>query len=75
MEKRGKPVRKEFSKLYWSSNYSLLRLGKGPKIKKRENMVFDHRGGEGVTQNQILIQTSFYSGNFAIFSANIRNSE
>ena len=24
-------------------------------------MVFDHRGGEGVTQNQILIQTSFYS--------------
>ena len=25
-------------------------LGKGPKIKKREIMVFDHQGGEGVTQ-------------------------
>ena len=24
-------------------------FGKGPKIKKREIMVFDHRGGEGVT--------------------------
>ena len=22
-------------------------LGKGPKIKKRESMVFDHRGGGG----------------------------
>ena len=34
-------------------------LGKGPYIKKRESMVFEHRGeGEGVTQNQILIQIS-----------------
>ena len=38
-------------------------------------MVFDHRGGEGVTQNQIPIQTSFYSGNLAIFSENLKNSE
>ena len=38
-------------------------------------MVFDHQGGEGVTRNQILIQTSFYSVNLAIFSANLKNSE
>ena len=39
-------------------------------------MVFDHQGGEeGVTQNQILIQTSFCSVNLAIFSANLENSE
>ena len=50
-------------------------LGKGPKIKKRESMVFDHRGGEGVTQNQILIQSSFYSVNLAIFSDNLKFSE
>ena len=50
-------------------------LGKGPKIKMRESMVFDHRGGEGVIQNQILIQTSVYSVNFAIFSENLKNSE
>ena len=43
-------------------------LGKGPKIKKRKSMVFDHWGGEGVSQNQIIIQTSFYSVNLAIFS-------
>ena len=50
-------------------------LGKGPKIKKRESMVFDYRGGKGVTQNQILIQTSFYSVNLTIFSANLKTSE
>ena len=38
-------------------------------------MVFDHRGGEGVTQNQILIQTNFHSVNLAIFNANLKNSE
>ena len=38
-------------------------------------MVFDHEGGKGVTQNQIIIQTSFYSVNLAIFSANQKNSE
>ena len=38
-------------------------------------MVFDHRGGEGVAQNQILIHTSFYSVNLAIFSENLKNSE
>ena len=35
-------------------------LGKGPKIKKRESMVFDHRGGGGgFTQNQIFIQNGY----------------
>ena len=34
-------------------------------------MVFDHQGGGGVTQNQLLIQTSFCSVNLAIFSANL----
>ena len=38
-------------------------------------MVFDHRGVVGVTQNQILIQTSFCSVNLDIFSANLKNSE
>ena len=48
----------------------------GPKIKKRKRMVFEHRGGgQGVTQNKILIQTSFYSGNLAIFSATFKKSE
>ena len=36
----------------------IFHLGKGPKIKKRESMVFDHRGGGVglVGQNQLLIQ-------------------
>ena len=38
-------------------------------------MFFDHRGGEGVTQNQILTKTNFHSVNLAIFSANLKNSE
>ena len=38
-------------------------------------MVFDHRGGEGVTQNRILIQTSFYSVDLAILGENIKNLE
>ena len=25
----------------------MMSLGKGPKIKKRKSMVFDHRGGGG----------------------------
>ena len=38
-----------------SVNFQLLYLGKGPKIKKRESMVFDHQG-EGVTKNKSLFR-------------------
>ena len=35
-------------------------------------MVFDHRGGDLVTQNQILIQTRFCSVNLDIFGTNLK---
>ena len=60
----------------WCSCVINIILGKGPKIKKARKYGFwPSRGGEGVTQNQILFQTSFFSVNLAIFSANLENSE
>ena len=49
--------------------------GRVPILKSAKVWSLTIEGGEGVTQNQILIQTSFYSVNKAIFSANLKNSE
>ena len=43
----------------------LLLLGKGPRIKKRESMVFDHRGGgEGGHQKPNLYSELLFPLNF-----------
>ena len=49
--------------------------GRVQKLKSATVWSLTIKGGEGVTQNQILIQTSFYSVNFAIVNANLKNSE
>ena len=49
--------------------------GRVQKLKSAKVWSLTIEGGEGVTRNQILIQTSFYSVNLAIFSENLKNSE
>ena len=46
----------------------LKTLGKGPKFKKRESMVFDHRGGRGVCQNQPDLKKDFKLKNLSSIS-------
>ena len=41
-----------------------FQLGKGPKIKKRESMVFDHQGGRGVHPKQNPYSELLFSLNF-----------
>ena len=61
----------DFSHICLYAKYLGINKGRVPKLKSAKVWSLTIEGGEGVTQNQIFIETSFYSVNLAISSENL----